>query len=126
MTAYAPFNAGGGIMLWVSIAAGLVAGAYVTVVRRFLEGFKRTSYRASSRLQLAVMWPVLMVFGGKKFREEFARAVMRLPHAAASPPPPPETPRDGIIAGSVDERNDDMMNTLNRQSQEEEGTKTKD
>jgi hypothetical protein len=67
-----PFSGG---MLWASIAAGLVAGTYVTVVKRFLEGFKRTSYKLSSQLQLALMWPVLLVFGGAEFRGEFKRAL---------------------------------------------------
>lgn len=67
-----PFAGG---LLWASIAAGLVVGAYATVVKRFMEGFKRTSYKVSSRLHLALTWPVLLVFGGDKFRSEFRRAV---------------------------------------------------
>lgn len=67
-----PFAGG---LLWATIAAGLVVGAYAAVVKRFMAGFKRTSYKASSRLRLALTWPVLLAFGGDTFRSEFRRAV---------------------------------------------------
>lgn len=66
--------AAGGV-LWASIAAGLLAGAYVTVVKRFLVGFERTRYALGSKLKLALLWPALLIFGGERYRADFRRAI---------------------------------------------------